>query len=872
VTKKSEIAKCELIPRFVQSNIVLCADLMYINGIGFLVTVSENIGLTMIQHVPNRTTASIKRALYSMIDEYKKQNFDVRVVKADGEGGIGALMSDLSTDKRIDLQIAAKNQHVPVVERKIRQIKERVRAHFSTLPFKLTAQILVCLVLFVVQSINWIPSKTRNDVFMSPKEIFSGRKLDLKRDVRIQFGEYVQVHEDDIIKNTLKERTVDAIAVRMKGNVQGTAEFLSLTTWRVISRDRWTSLPMPQSVIEKINAKALMEKKQGLSALNFQFGNGNVIGDDDERNGVEDDPDELVFRQQPMDLREIPYHVDDTNEDEVRDLSDRAAAEAIFEPVADDTNNDDQPVYSDDGLLPAAISIPPSEDVIYREDAPDRGADRRGAEDAPDRGADRRGAEDEVDLGNDGRGADGDGGSTNDHRYNFRPRTAKVTEGRWEERYGFNLQFETVQTQVKRLGVNGIKSILKELRQLVAKRVWTGLKPCSLNKSQLKKVIRSRMFLKVKNDGSVKGRLVAGGHMQDKSIYEDLSSPTVATQSIFMIAAIAQQEHRFVRTLDIEGAYLNADMGDNEVIMKVDPYLSDYLVDMYPEDYKGLKNDKGEIFVKLKKALYGCVESARLFYLHVKNTLNDFGFVENPYDHCVFNKMSDDGVQCTIAVHVDDLFITSKSDIMIDELVAHLKDVYKKVKVTEGKEHLYLGMLFKFQDTFVEIDMKKYIQEMLDEYNVFGTVTSPATNGLFDINESEIRLTKVEMEKFHTITAKLLYLSKRGRPDILTAVSFLTTRVLNSTVEDNRKLERVLKYLNGSNHIVLRLSGSQGLSIEAFVDSSFGVHPKAQSHTGGAIRIGGGMVHAKSSRQKLISKSSTEAELVGLSDYIPQVI
>jgi hypothetical protein len=50
VTKKSEIAKCELIPRFVQSNIVLCADLMYINGIGFLVTVSENIGLTMIQH------------------------------------------------------------------------------------------------------------------------------------------------------------------------------------------------------------------------------------------------------------------------------------------------------------------------------------------------------------------------------------------------------------------------------------------------------------------------------------------------------------------------------------------------------------------------------------------------------------------------------------------------------------------------------------------------------------------------------------------------------------------------------------------------------------------------------------------------------
>ncbi len=51
----------------------------------------------------------------------------------------------------------------------------------------------------------------------------------------------------------------------------------------------------------------------------------------------------------------------------------------------------------------------------------------------------------------------------------------------------------------------------------------------------------------------LKARLVAGGHMQDKSIYDDVSSPTVSTAATFLIAAIAAQEHRHVATLDIWG-------------------------------------------------------------------------------------------------------------------------------------------------------------------------------------------------------------------------------------------------------------------------------------------------------------------------------
>ena len=54
--------------------------------------------------------------------------------------------------------------------------------------------------------------------------------------------------------------------------------------------------------------------------------------------------------------------------------------------------------------------------------------------------------------------------------------------------------------------------------------------------------------------------------------------------------------------------------------------------------------------------------------------------------------------------------------------------------------------------------------------------------------------------------AKLLYLAKRARPDILAAVSYLATKVQKSDEDDVRKLDRVMNYLRATSErgIVLR--------------------------------------------------------------------
>ncbi|CAJ1953765.1 unnamed protein product [Cylindrotheca closterium] len=60
--------------------------------------------------------------------------------------------------------------------------------------------------------------------------------------------------------------------------------------------------------------------------------------------------------------------------------------------------------------------------------------------------------------------------------------------------------------------------------------------------------------------------------------------------------------------------------------------------------------------------------------------------------------------------------------------------------------------------------------------------------------------------------------------------------------------------------------------LEWYVDASFAVHPDFKSHTGGVMTMGGGAIQAMSKKQKLNSRSSTHAELIGVDDAITQVL
>ena len=79
-----------------------------------------------------------------------------------------------------------------------------------------------------------------------------------------------------------------------------------------------------------------------------------------------------------------------------------------------------------------------------------------------------------------------------------------------------------------------------------------------------------------------------------------------------------------------------------------------------------------------------------------------------------------------------------------------------------------------------------------------GKVTSPAQHNLFQVNEDAKPLDKKKKEIFHSVTAKLLYLVKRARPNLETLVSFLTMMVTKSNVDDWKKLKQGLTFVKNT--------------------------------------------------------------------------
>ena len=227
-------------------------------------------------------------------------------------------------------------------------------------------------------------------------------------------------------------------------------------------------------------------------------------------------------------------------------------------------------------------------------------------------------------------------------------------------------------------------------------------------------------------------------------------------------------------------------------------------------------------------------------------------------------------------LHVDDLMITASCEETLTRVIAEIQSSYSNItlEVHRGKVIEYLKMTFDFSvKGKVKITQIGFIQDVLLECAAIeGESDYPATENLFKVNVESVLLETDIKEFFHSITAKILYLAKRTRPELLTAVSFLTKRVNNPTEEDYGKLEKVIKYLRKTSHLGIILEGEQKLCVYAYVDASYGVHMDMKSHTGCVIGIGKGPVYAKSSGQKLNSKSSSEAELIGLSDSSNQII
>ena len=295
---------------------------------------------------------------------------------------------------------------------------------------------------------------------------------------------------------------------------------------------------------------------------------------------------------------------------------------------------------------------------------------------------------------------------------------------------------------------------------------------------------------------------------------DDVTSPTVQLESLMATMAIEAMEKRKIVIADVAGAYLQTVMADY-VIVKVSGDSCKIMCDVNPNFRRYVRPEgrRDTLYMRLKKALYGCMYSALLWYRTFREHLEGEGFELNPYDQCVANKTIN-GHQCTIAWYVDDSKISHKDEKVIDKVIQGLESRFGKMTITKGNKHTFVGMDIEYNDDgTVSISMNDYIEECIEVFgkSFNGGATSPAKRNLFEIDEHSKKLSEKKSILFHHIVAKLLFVSKRARLDINLTISFLCSRVDKSTHEDWSKLERLLHYLHRTLVLKRRLGMKQGI-------------------------------------------------------------
>jgi hypothetical protein len=342
-------------------------DFFFVQGMPFYHTISRGIGFRTVKQVSDRSKAVILQVTRRVIKLYQSRGFNV---------------SDIHADKEFECI----RENVRPVEMNIvpsvRTIKERLRTCVHGLPFERLPKLMIRhMVDDAVRCLNQFPWKNGISADMSPAAIVTGHPPPDFNTMRLEFGTYVQVFEDNDPTNTTRARSMGAIALGPTGNAQGDFNFMSLSSGAKISRHQWTALPMTDTSIARVHALGIEDNQPLIQerGLVVEWRPDHPI-DDSEYDRTYNLP-----RNLPVDGF-VPADYDPIDDDEAADLlHDAAEHDLIIEPAAERAALA-QGMRADEDVNPHHAQPAIVADNDDNEDATGKGANDDN-EDATDEGA-----------------------------------------------------------------------------------------------------------------------------------------------------------------------------------------------------------------------------------------------------------------------------------------------------------------------------------------------------------------------------------------------------------------------------------------------------------------------------------------------------
>ena len=230
-----------------------------------------------------------------------------------------------------------------------------------------------------------------------------------------------------------------------------------------------------------------------------------------------------------------------------------------------------------------------------------------------------------------------------------------------------------------------------------------------------------------------------------------------------------------------------------------------------------------------------------------------------------------------VSIYVDDCLHTYNDGRLRDTLYATLKraglptPVVQKLSLTTDIS--YLGINVSRKPKWLEVSQPGYTREILEDCKPTRSFPTPCTEDIFKRPASELEGELVDTTLYLSRLMKLMFLATRTRPDLLLTLSVLSSKARSPNEHDMKRLDRVIGYLFGTREMGLILKIEQ-LKLHAYFDASWACHSDLKGHTGIVITLGhnGFPLIVKSRKQKVVSRSSTEAELIALFEGLDHLL
>ncbi|CAE8734045.1 unnamed protein product, partial [Polarella glacialis] len=320
----------------------------------------------------------------------------------------------------------------------------------------------------------------------------------------------------------------------------------------------------------------------------------------------------------------------------------------------------------------------------------------------------------------------------------------------------------------------------------------------------------------------MKGRIVfLGNNVRDEdgqvALLGDLSSAPVTMEASRMCDAFGLLSGHAIEQADAEQAYIQSSLGGTETYIRLPKELQ-------PDRWKHMRNP----VCKLVMSLYGHPDAGGFWQAHCTNALESVGFIE-----------------VMMAVYVDDFKASGP--------VEAFKKVWTLVrsKIRTGAPTpigRYLGChhnVVELKDRrVIEYDMRDFLEQCVSHYKkVCGedVVLKKASTPFLDedkLPEEDDNEPGKLADAACSVLMKVLYGARLARFDRLKAVAGLASKVTTWSVSCDKRLFRLMCYINDSKGLKMRGyvgrdDKAEDLFLRLFADADFaGCRDTARSTSG----------------------------------------